>query len=458
MTNRLRRQATIAIAILASVLASGCAESTRPQANGKGWVRGINSIVTSPELVFRIEERAMGNVNFRAAAGFTEWDGLNYDFNWDLLLPGLQGDVRLATQNIDVADGIEYTMVLTGTLENPSTQMWEVPIRGWDGTETVFDVDFIHLSPLLGQVDVYFVPEGTTPILGTEIGSLSNGERLPYIERPAGDYELILTAPGDPSTVIFQSRPFTRAPVERVSVMLFDTDPSITAQVGVNIFFSGGAAQTLSDINSPPIVRTLHTAFGTENFNGYFDDDFSNVIFPNVGFGELSGYADLTETVTPLTMTAVGDTNDVIHEVDVQFIGNTKRTLVLFGEPDGLLEGDLFTRPLLHDGRPLETFPVVRITSFSSNNDIVDVYEVDPGTVLDETVFPKFGGLVLALTTGFFDTDEGMREFVITERGEKDPISVPVVLDLANGDVVDMVILDTINPSMVELRIFDSIP
>jgi hypothetical protein len=311
---------------------------------------------------------------------------------------------------------------------------------------------------VLGQVDVYFALEGTTPVLGNQVGTLSNGDRIPYLELPEGDYELILTAPGDPSTVVFQSSPFTRTPVERVSLALFDPDPSITAPVGVNIFFPGGAAQTLADINSPPIVRTLHAAFGTENFDGYFGEDFGNVIYPNVGFGELSNFVETTEILTPLTLTAVGDANDVIYEVNLQFIGNTRRTVVLFGEPDGLLEGDLFTRPLLHDGRPLATFPVVRITNFSTNIAVLDIYEVDPGTVLDETVFPKFGGSVLALTTGFFDTPEGLREFVITRNGEKDPISEPVVLDLANGNVVDMVILDTVNPSMVEMRVFETIP
>ena len=458
MTNRFCRQAALAVAILALVLASGCAESTRPQANGKGWIRGINSIVTSPELLFRIEERAVGNVNFRGAAGFEEWDGLTYNFNFDLLLPGVENDERIATQTIDVANDIEYTLVLTGTLDNASIQMWEVPVREWSGTETVFEADFIHLSPVLGQVDVYFALEGTTPVLGNQVGTLSNGDRIPYLELPEGDYELILTAPGDPSTVVFQSSPFTRTPVERVSLALFDPDPSITAPVGVNIFFPGGAAQTLADINSPPIVRTLHAAFGTENFDGYFGEDFGNVIYPNVGFGELSNFVETTEILTPLTLTAVGDANDVIYEVNLQFIGNTRRTVVLFGEPDGLLEGDLFTRPLLHDGRPLATFPVVRITNFSTNIAVLDIYEVDPGTVLDETVFPKFGGSVLALTTGFFDTPEGLREFVITRNGEKDPISEPVVLDLANGNVVDMVILDTVNPSMVEMRVFETIP
>jgi len=124
---------------------------------------------------------------------------------------------------------------------------------------------------------------------------------------------------------------------------------------------------------------------------------------------------------------------------------------VLFGEP-----GALFTRMLLHDARPLETFPVVRITDLASNIDLLDVYDVESGTVIDDQVTPRFGGLVPGVSTAYFGATAGSRDFVITLRGEKTPIASTVTLDLANGNIVDMVILDTLDPQAVELRILDS--
>jgi hypothetical protein len=458
MTNKNRFHAMVLTALLASMLVAGCAESTRPKANGKGFIRGINSIVTAPELIFRIEERSVGSVNFRDVAGFDEWDGLNYNFSFDLFLPGASSPDRIATEAVDILAETEHTMVLTGTLDNPSIWSWQTPRRVWSGTETVFEADFIHVSPLLGEVDIYYAVEGTPPVLGNEIGTLTSTERLPYLEFPAGDYELIITAPDDPTTILFQSSALTRAPAERISIAIFDPDPSITAPVGVNIIFAGGASQGLSDINSPPLVRTYHAAFGTENFSGYFNNDFNNVIYPNVAFGEISAYADITETLTPLTLTAVGDPTDIIHEVEIQSVINSKRTLFLFGEPDGLLEGALFTRVIPNDARPLSTFPVIRVTNFSSNLSGLDIYDVESGTVIDEDVLPRFAGTVAGLTTQFFDTKTGARDIVITLNGEKDPVAAPLVLDLANGSVVDMVILDTINPTAVELKIVESLP
>ena len=51
-----------------------------------------------------------------------------------------------------------------------------------------------------------------------------------------------------------------------------------------------------------------------------------------------------------------------------------------------------------------------------------------------------------------------MRDFVLTVNGEKTPIATPVTLDLANGDVVDMIIIDTADPAAVELLVFETIP
>ncbi len=442
----------IALLTIASiVVANGCAETARPEATGKGSVRGINAIVTSPELLFLIEERSIGSVNYRGVGGFDERDDLDYTYNFDILLPGATDRDRIASQYIDVIADTEHTLALTGTLDNPSILVWEEAERDWTGTETVFEADFIHLSPQLGQVDVHFALEDTIPIAGNEIGTLSNGERLPYVELPEGKYELILTAPGDPATILFQSAAFEKLPAERIAIAFFDPDPSITAPVGVSLIFHNGAVQKLRDINSPAQLRTLHASFGEVNFDGYLDDPPVNVVFPNVAFGEVSAYADVAQSVLPLTLTPVSDPGTELLKVDYPPIADSRSTFMLFGPP-----GALVSTRLLDDARSLSTYPVVRITHFSSNIDIIDIYEVDPGTVLNDEVIQKFIGALVGISTGYFPAEAGMREFVLTVTGEKDSIAVPVVLDLANGDIVDMVILDTVDPAVVELKVFDS--
>jgi hypothetical protein len=50
-----------------------------------------------------------------------------------------------------------------------------------------------------------------------------------------------------------------------------------------------------------------------------------------------------------------------------------------------------------------------------------------------------------------------MAELVITRFADIIPISVPLPLTMQNGDVFDVVILDTADPNVVDAVLFDSV-
>jgi len=448
-----RRLFPIVVALVAIAFIGGCAKTSRPEASGKGTIRGINAVVTSPELIFKIEERSIGNVSFKTAAGFAPYDDLTYNFNFDALLPGSTTPVRLATQLLDVQVDTEYTLVITGTMANPTIVYWDAAERDWDGTETVFEADFVHLSPALGEVDVYFAPVGTLPVVGNAIGTLNFGERIAYLEFPDDDYELIITPKDDvdPLNYVYQSSTLSSAAASRVTFALFDADASITADTAVNLITSAGGSASLPDVRRPQQARLLHAALGTDRVDGFFDNDFGNIEFADVGFGEVSAYTDFQPATMPVTLTDVGNSGAVVHEADVSIVPNSKHTLILGGEP-----GALAFRDLADEARPVENFPVVRFTNMSVNADPVDIYFLAPGTPITEDETPRLSGLPTLADTSFFGSDEGMQEITLTLAGEITPISVPVTIDVANGDIVDIVILDTVDPTMVSLFFLNS--
>lgn len=440
------------VATLACVAAvSGCVESSRQQATGKGNIRGINAIVTAPEIGFRIEERNLANVDFKGTSGFNAFDDLSYNFNFDLLLPGEIDATRLASEFVDVKADHEYTVVLSGTVANPSSFVWDDPIQEWDGTETVFEVSFAHLAPSMGRLDVYFAAPGTVPVLGQAVGSMTKGNRLPLMQFEEAAYELILTRKNDPATIVYQSTPVTLVAQTRVLIAVFDPDPSVLGNVGVSFYGGGGGSAVLADVNFPPQVRTLHAAFGTENFDGYFNSDFANIIFSDIGFQELSPYVDQPGSTTLLSLTPVGNSGALIHEADVVAANAGKRTAVLAGVP-----GTPTFLTLRDDARPLETFPVIRFVNASFNTNSLDVYALPPGTSIDDTLLPTIRGLPSSFDSGFGAVATGPLQLTVTLNGEKTAIATPVMLDLVNGDIVDAVIVDTVDPGMVELVVFDS--
>jgi len=441
----------VAITLLAFAAVGGCAKTAFVGATGKGTIRGINSIATSPELLFKIEERNLGGTVFKGVAGFSEYDDLTYNFNFDLLLPGETEATRVATQLLDVVVDTEYTIVLTGTLANPTLISWDAAERDFDPAETVFEADFAHLSPVSGGVDIYFAAAGVVPVLGEALGSLDYGERIPYQEFPDGQFELIITAKDDPINFLFQSRTLSSTPAGRVTFAIFDPDPSITANIAVNLITAGGASATLADARIPGNVRLLHAAFGTGRVDGYLNSDFNNIVFPDIGISELSAYRDIDNAIIPLTLTDVGNSGARVHEQEIAIPSNSKHTILFGGAPGALL----FTE-LTDDARPLETFPVVRFTNMSINTEFLNIYMLPPGTVITEDTTTRFSGFPSLVNTGFFGPEEGAHEITITLSGEITPISTPVTIDVVNGDIVDIVILDTADPAVVDVVIFDS--
>jgi hypothetical protein len=437
------------VLVVTIAISSGCAESSRVDPTGKGEIRGINSIVDAPELLFLIEERPLGAVNFKETTNLSAWDNLAYNFSFDLLRPGIVEPDRIATEFIDVIADIEYTLILTGTLDNPSIIRWEDPDREWTDTETVWEAIFTHLSPALAEVDVYFAAPGTVPILGGAIGSLVNGERLTIAEYEQGEYELILTPPGDPTTILFISSTITAVPQNRTIFAIFDPDPSHLGPIAVNLIGENGASINIADPNYSSQIRLLHGAFGVENVDGYFDMDFNNLIFPDVGFEEISTYAEIANGITLLDLTAVGNIAAEILTSDILTAGRLRRTFILAGLP-----GSVFLNVLAENGRPVSTFPIIRVANFAVNYPAVDVYLEDPGTDINDAL-PRFLGLSTQLDTGFVPAIGGIRELTLTSFFSKDPISVPINLDLNVDTVVSIGIFDTVDPLVLEVVVYD---
>jgi hypothetical protein len=443
----------ISILALSVVLATvaGCAETSKVEATGKGTIRGINAIVTSPEAIFRIEEVIVGTASFKQAAGFSPYDDLSYNFNFDVIIPGETDAVRLASQFVDVIADTEYTLVLGGSIAAPTITMWEEPERDWTEGETVYEVDFVHLSPTLGEVDLYFLPFGTVPAQGLAIATLNYGDRVPYQEYPQGGRDIFITLKDDPDNYLYQSPTVPPTPGARTTFAIFQPDPTLTANIAVNLIDSSGGSSNLPDIGSKPVFRLLHAAFGTTNVNGYLNNDFGTIVFENVGFGEISAYVELDPVIGPFTLTDTLNSGAPVHEEEVSIGGNSIHTIYFSGEPGALSYLDF-----PDSGRPLETSPQVRLTNVSVNAGTVDIYLLEPGTVIEVGTPIQFNSLPTLLSTGFFGPIAGNYEITITNSGDSVPIAPPVTFDLANGDIVDIAIMDTADPAVMNLFVITS--
>ena len=123
---RTLRFALLLTAAAALLLAACTGESQLPEATGKGIVRAINAISTSPDIVFRIEERTIASLSYKVASSGARYDDLEYTFNFDADLGGEAGLTRIASFPLDVIKDTSYTFVVSGSLAAPDITLWEL--------------------------------------------------------------------------------------------------------------------------------------------------------------------------------------------------------------------------------------------------------------------------------------------------------------------------------------------
>ena len=433
------------VVLLVTMAVLGCAESSRPVPTGKGNIRGLNSAVAAPDLAFLIEERVIGLTPYKESSIVRELDDLDYFVNFDHRFVGDLESTRLLSVPFTLVKDMDYLFIFTGTIAAPASLTWENPIREWDGTETVMEIEFGHLSPLLGEVDMYFAASGTVPMLGEAVATLANGNRSATIDLEAGDYEFIITAKDNPANILYTSVVITYLPQTEYLLAAFDPDPSITSNISVRAIRRGGVSVELVDASSLPTLRLFHASLDTGPVDLYRDSDFATPWIANTSYAEASAEVDTPSEEVTWTFTDAGNVGSILHEQDFAIRDGRRSTRFLIG-------GSLVLATVLtnDDIRPLDDSAKVRFIQTSVNQLRVDIYMVDAGTDIDEAV-PRLFNLATPGNSNYINVLDKDFDVYLTVPITKDILAGPIALTTALGDVVHFAIVDNVDPNVVDL-------
>jgi hypothetical protein len=238
------------------------------------------------------------------------------------------GDV-VADFDETLADGGVYTAFAVGYLnpeEAPGDEGFDLVVVQDAGDEPTANVRVAHMSPDAPNVDVYV--DGGDPVLSdVEFTTVSN-----YLEVPAGDRQVEITAAGDPSTSVFDGPVTVEA----------DTDYSIVAAGEISDMAQEPFAPiVLEDDNSEVMgsnarLRAVHVSPDAPAVD-ITAAGGNVVLFDGVAFGE-SGYTSVE--ANDYTVQIRGDTEsndgDVVADFDVSLNGGTVYTAFAAGylDPD----------------------------------------------------------------------------------------------------------------------------
>lgn len=434
--------------VSALLLLAGCgSESSLPNPTGKGSIRAINAINTSPEFGFLIEERPLGSTAYQEATAPTRFDDFEYRFNFEVVLAGRVEASRVASvvQKIDANQ--EYTFVLTGSIDAPNVLVWDRPEPDFAETDTTFEIQVAHLAEGFPTVDVFVAAEGVAPAAGQEIATLAFGNVMPVREFESGDYVVTVTAAGDPADVVFESDPVSFGERNSLLVGVFAPTGNDVSPLAIRGFTSGGTAALITEKDSSPTLRIVHSSQDLGNVDVYNDEALTDVLAADVAFKGVTDDLPIAAGNSDIKVTPAGSTASVLVEAIANIGAGTRNNVVITGTG-----GTYNASGYVPDRTSVQTFGKLSLFNGASNFDLVDVYAVETGTVIDEDTLPR----AVAVPTGNRSTtavvpNPGSYDFYVTPFAEKTPIAGPLTRDVARGDVIELFLFDTVSPDVGEL-------
>jgi len=337
---------TLAGCLSALALSACSGESSLPEATGKGSIRAINAIETSPAIAFLIEERTIGSVAFKESSTSASYDDLSYNFNFEVLFIGDTARTRIATQPLDVVANKDYTFIISGAVSAPAITIWEGDQREWGEAETVTEFRFGHTAASEDPVDVYLAAPDVAPADGAEIGTLAFGEVLPAIEMPAGEYVVTITSAGDEADILFSSTSFVTLAATSLLFNLFDGDANDVSELALHSFntTSGGTA-VFTDSRLMPTLRFFHASKELGLVDIFIEDLLA--MPPPVPLVSSHAFKDVTDDISvatgtlPLAYTTANEILMIHLQEDLNLSAAFRWNMFLFG-PISSTEASIF--------------------------------------------------------------------------------------------------------------------
>ncbi len=440
------KRVSLLVASLA-MLVAGCGESSLPNPTGKGSVRAINAVPGSPAVAFKIEQRVLGTIDYKDATTVAPYDDFSYAFSFEVLYAGDTAPTRIARVNQQIVPDRDFLFVLTGTVNNASITVWEGDEKNWEGTETDFSVRFAHLAETFGPVDIYLADETTAPALGGEAASLSFLSINDPVELPEGDYVVTVTSPGDPADVLFRSETTTLSQRTTLIITIFDGDENDLHPLAVRALRLGGTALAISEENAPAEVRFIQMSRDLPLADVYNDEALTSLVYEDLAFGDVT--PDLPNPIgsNTITFTPANDIGSTLLDRTFTAVPGTRVNFYSMGP-----SGDYRSVIQIADRRSVATEARLNMLQTASNHDDVDLYVVDAGTSIDE-VNPSREAIVYAAPSGFLGLAAGEYDVYVTPFAEKTVLAGPVRINVALGDVIESVLIDTVDPATAEFRI-----
>jgi hypothetical protein len=408
-------------------------------------LRALHASPDAPPVNIRVNgAQALANVDYGQGSGFLD-AAESTRVEVEAIIPG--GNAVVLDRRLALDFSTEYTLLAVGEVADPIDTLVVSNPSGAAIATGNLRAQVVHAAPDAPAVDVYVTAPGaalagSTPV---NVGALDFGEFTGRIEAPAGDYQIRVTAAGNPGAVVYDSGTVALAAGSDLLIAAIENTGPGAAPIQLVALNGQGSAQLL-DASTPASVVAVHASPDAPAVDLLADvvgtptDEAlglaRNVAFPAVcRIDSVPAPGSYSISVTPAGNPAV---------VALQFPLEPEKGDELTAIVTGYLGSTPALQPLAlaTTTRSVVTEARLRVTHASPGTGNVDLYLLPDGTDFAAAT-ASFGAVPFGADTGVLSIAPGAYDVYVTPAGNKSVVAIEVQnLALTGGDVLDVIARD----------------
>lgn len=364
----------------------------------------------------------LSGVDYKEGSALLTRNVGTYSVQVDGITPGGPATV-IGPVDISFAADIQYSIVAAGDVAAIAPIILEQPSAGPDAGNARLRV--LHAAPMAPQVDVYATAPGADLTASAPVGSFAFTEDLGPVQVPAGDYQIRVTLPNDPATVVFDSGTVALGDGSDLLIAAVENTATGLAPISLAVLDGSGSSE-IFDVATPADLRVVHASPDAPTVDIVVDDDFGNPLVPGLSFPDFTGFVSVPPATYNIKVTDSATQGVIPIDVDLTLDAGAIYSVVAL---DNL--ATITALVAADDPRRVATEAKVRLIHASPTAANVDIWVTAPGADITAEA-PGFTDVPLGTNTGFLSLAPGEYDISIAPTGTTTAaIFVSITVDAA---------------------------